>query len=230
MSEPIRVLLVDDDPLVRAGLRYLFDSAADLNVVAEAGDGLEAVQTAQQTQPDVVLMDLRMPRMDGITATRQIREQPDAPHVIALTTWDLDDAVIKALEAGASGFLLKTAPPQDIMAAIRAVMAGDAVLSPRSTRHLLDHLGRAERGDLHQRAQQLMAALTDRERDVVRAVGMGWSNAHIGRELFISEATVKAHLSTIQTKLGVDNRVQIAVLAERAGLLVRPPGINARRR
>lgn len=213
------MLLVDDDPLVRAGLQLLLDSAEDLQVVGEAGDGLEAVQGVQQTKPDVVLMDLRMPRMDGIAATAQIRQLPDPPHVIALTTWDLDDAVIRALEAGASGFLLKTSAPDLIKDAIRSVMGGDAVLSPRSTRHVLDHLGRDERGDLHRQAQRAMAALTDRELDVVRAVGMGWSNAQIGRELFISEATVKAHLSSVQTKLGLDNRVQIAVLAERAGLL-----------
>lgn len=219
MSDPIRVLLVDDDPLVRSGLHFLFDASDDLRVVAEAGDGAEAIEAVRANRPDVVLMDLRMPGLDGITATQQIRALPDPPHVIALTTWDLDDAVMRALQAGASGFLLKTAPPLDIMAAVRSVMAGDAVLSPRSTRHVLDHLGRDERGELRRRAQAEIAGLTDREREVARTAGLGYSNAQIAQELYISEATVKAHLSSIQTKLGVENRVQIAVLAERAGLL-----------
>lgn len=219
MADQIRVLLVDDDPLVRSGLHFLLDSTDDLLVVAEAGDGHEAVQATQDHRPDVVLMDLRMPRLDGIAATQQIRALPQPPHVVALTTWDLDDAVIRALEAGASGFLLKTAPPKDIMAAVRSVVAGDAMLSPRSTRHLLNHLGQDQHGPAHRQAQAALGALTEREIDVARAVGQGLSNAEIARQLYVSEATVKAHLSTIQTKLGVTNRVQIAVLAERAGLL-----------
>ncbi len=139
---PIRVLLVDDDPMVRTGLKFLLDSAADLEVVAEAGDGDEAVAACRVHTVDVVLMDLRMPRVDGIAATRGVRALPDPPHVIALTTWDVDDAVMDSLAAGASGFLLKTSAPHEIMGAIRSVMVGDAVLSPRSTRQLLDRLGR----------------------------------------------------------------------------------------
>ncbi|MDO5498654.1 MAG: response regulator transcription factor [Propionibacteriaceae bacterium] len=216
---PIRVLLVDDDPLVRSGLRYLSDSADDLTVVAEAGDGDEAVAAVREHQPDVVLMDLRLPRVDGITATAQVRALPHPPHVIALTTWDVDDAVLRSLEAGASGFLLKSADPKDILRAVRSVMAGDAVLSPRSTRQLLDHLRADDTTGQRRQAEQVVGSLTDREREVCAEVGRGLSNAEIAKVLYIADATVKAHLSTIQTKLGVRNRVEIAVLAERAGLL-----------
>lgn len=216
---PIRVLLVDDDPLVRAGLRFLFDSASDLAITAEAGSGDEAVAAVRSFGIEVVLMDLRMPRMDGITATQQIRGLPSPPHVIVLTTWDVDDAVIRALAAGASGFLLKSAPPADILQAVRSVMEGDAVLSPRSTRQLLDHIDRDRAGDLRRAARTAIKTLTDREREVCAAVGQGLSNNQIASQLYIAEATVKAHLSVIQTKLGVRNRVEIAVLAERSGLL-----------
>jgi len=215
----IRVLLVDDDPLVRAGLRYLFDAAPDLTVVGEAGDGDEAVTAVQRHSPDVVLMDLRLPRVDGITATVRVRALPNPPHVIALTTWDVNDAVLRSLEAGASGFLLKAADPQDILRAVRSVMDGDAVLSPRSTKQLLDHLRAEDSGGHRRSARDALGGLTDREREVCVAVGHGLSNAETAGRLFIAEATVKAHLSAIQTKLGVRNRVEIAVLAERAGLL-----------
>lgn len=215
----IRVLLVDDDPLVRSGLRFLFESTDDLTVVAEAGDGAEAVASVQRERPDVVLMDLRMPGLDGIAATRSIRALPDPPHVIALTTWDVDDAVLRSLEAGASGFLLKSAAPTEIMTAVRAVVAGDAVLSPRSTRQLLDHLKRDQSVGHRRHAQLALGRLTDREREVCVQVGQGLSNSEIAQRLFIAETTVKAHLSAIQTKLDVRNRVEMAVLAERAGLL-----------
>lgn len=216
---PIRVMLVDDDPMVRTGLKFLLDSAADLDVVAEAGDGDEAIATARAHTVDVVLMDLRMPRVDGIAATRGIRELANPPHVIALTTWDVDDAVMAALAAGASGFLLKTSAPAEIIGAIRSVMAGDAVLSPRSTRQLLDQLGRDAAVDQRRAAQAAVAALTNREREIAVAVAQGLTNAAIAGQLYLAEATVKAHVSTIQTKLRVANRVGIAVLAERAGLL-----------
>ena len=216
---PARVMLVDDDPLVRTGLRFLLDSTDDLTVVAEAGDGDEAVSTQQTTPVDVVLMDLRMPRVDGITATRQLRVLPHPPQVIALTTWDVDDAVVAALDAGASGFLLKTSSPQEILSAIRATLVGDAVLSPRSTRQLLDHLARDSASEQRREAEQAVGTLTEREREVAAAAGRGLTNKEIGGELYLAEATVKAHLSTIQTKLGVANRVNVAVLAERAGLL-----------
>lgn len=220
MSTPIRLLLVDDDPLVRSGLRFLFDSTPDLTVVAEAGDGAEAIQAVRAHQPEVVLMDLLMPGVDGITATAEIKRAPQSPHVIALTTWDVNDAVIRSLEAGASGFLLKTAPPPDIMAAVRAVRNGDAVLSPRSTRQLLDHLRRDATAHSRRAAEQALAALTEREREVCIAVALGLSNSEIAGRLYISEATVKSHLSAIQVKLGLRNRVEVAVLTERAGLLV----------
>jgi len=212
-------MLVDDDPMVRTGLKFLLDSAADLDVVAEAGDGDEAIATARANTVDVVLMDLRMPRIDGIAATRSIRELSNPPHVIALTTWDVDDAVMAALAAGASGFLLKTSAPAEIIGAIRSVMAGDAVLSPRSTRQLLDQLGRDAAVDQRREAQAAVAVLTNREREIAVAVAHGLTNAVIAGQLYLAEATVKAHVSTIQTKLRVANRVGIAVLAERAGLL-----------
>ena len=216
---PIRVLLVDDDPLVRAGLRFLLDSADDLTVVGEAGDGDEVVAAVRASQPDVVLMDLRMPRVSGVDATRLVRALPDPPHVVALTTWDVDDAVVRTLDAGASGFLLKTAAPAEILGAVRAVVNGDAVLSPRSTRQLLDHLGRSSDAAARRTAGEAVATLTDRERDVVVAVAEGLGNAEVGQRLYISEATVKTHLAAAQDKLGARNRVGVAVIAERAGLL-----------
>ncbi|MFC4555485.1 response regulator transcription factor [Georgenia faecalis] len=219
MPLPHRVLVVDDDAMVRTGVRLILDSVDDIAVVAEAGDGDQAVPAVQAHAPDVVLMDLRMPRIDGITATRAVRALPSPPHVIALTTWDVDDAVLRSLDAGAAGFLLKSAGPDDIIRAVRAVVAGDAVLSPRSTRQLLDHLTADGSGAERRRAQAAMAALTERERDVAVAVGHGLLNAEVAHRLYVSEATVKSHLSSAQAKLGVRNRVEVAVLAERAGLL-----------
>lgn len=218
MGSPVRVLLVDDDPLVLAGLRFLLDSADDIAVVGEAGDGDMVVAAAREHRPDVVLMDLRMPRMDGVTATSQLRGIPDAPHVIVLTTWDVDDAVVRSIEAGASGYLLKSSSPGEILGAIRAVVAGDAALSPRSTRRLLDQWPRRDDGG-RGKAQAAMRALTERERDISRAVAEGLTNSEIGARLYLAEATVKSHLASIQTKLGVRNRVLVAVLAERAGLV-----------
>lgn len=219
MPATIRVLLVDDDPLVRAGLRFLFDSTEDVRVVAEAADGDEVVAAVRAARPDVILMDLRMNRVNGVEATSLVRAQPEPPLVIALTTWDVDDALVRTLDAGASGFLLKTAAPAEIVGAVRAVVNGDAVLSPRSTRQLLDHLGRSTDAVARREAERGVASLTDRERDVVVAVGEGLSNAEVGARLYISEATVKVHLASAQAKLGVRNRVGVAVLAERAGLL-----------
>ncbi|MFH5821583.1 response regulator [Georgenia sp. AZ-5] len=218
-QRPHRVLLVDDDPLVRSGLRLILTSDEDMDVVGEAGDGDEVVGAVQAHAPDVVLMDLRMPRTDGITATRAVRALPHPPHVIALTTWDVDDAVLRSIQAGAAGYLLKSASPDEIKSAVRAVVAGDAVLSPSSTRQVLDHLTR-DGGDAARReAVATMALLSQREREVVVAVAHGLSNADIGRRLYVSEATVKSHLAAAQAKLGLRNRVEVAVLAERAGLL-----------
>lgn len=213
------MLLVDDDPMVRMGIRFLFDSTEDLRVVAEASDGGEAVSATRANTPDVVLMDLIMPNVDGIVATQRIRELPDPPHVIALTTWDVDDAVLRALAAGASGYLLKTAEPKSIVTAVRAVVAGDAVLSPRSTRQLLDHLSKDQNAAARRAAEESVAALSEREIEVATLVGHGLSNPEIAGRLYLSEATVKTHLSTIQSKLDARNRVDIAVLAERSGLL-----------
>lgn len=215
----IRLLVVDDDPLVRTGIGYMVGSQPDLEVVGEAGDGAEAVEVARARTVDVVLMDLRMPGMGGLEATRLLRQLPSPPQVIALTTWDVDDAILAALDAGAAGFLLKNSSPDDIMSAIRSVMVGDAVLSPRSTRQLMDYLSRDHATEQRRAAERAMATLTDREREVAVAVGQGLSNKEIGATLFMAEATAKDHVSAIQAKLGVPNRVRIAVLAERAGLL-----------
>ena len=219
MPDAHRILLVDDDPLVRSGLRLLLTSDPQIDVVGEAGDGDEVVEAVQRHAPDVVLMDLRMPGVDGITATRAVRALPRPPHVIALTTWAVDDAVLRSLDAGAEGFLLKSSSPAEIIAAVRAVVAGDAVLSPRSTRQVLDHYGRDENRRAREEAQAALAVLTEREREIAVAVAEGLSNAEVAERLYVSPATVKAHLATIQTKLGVRNRVQVAVHAERAGLL-----------
>lgn len=216
---PIRVLVADDDPMVVTGLKYLLESDQEIEVVGTAGDGEEAIAQVRSQSVDVVLMDLGMPGVDGIAATRRIDQRPDAPYVIALTTWDVDDAVMSALEAGASGFLLKTSAPDEIIGAIKSVMAGDAVLSPRSTRRLLDQIARDPAVEQRRAAEVAVASLTAREREVAAAVAQGMTNAAIGAQLYLAEATIKSHVATIQSKLGVANRVGIAVLAERAGLL-----------
>ena len=215
----IRVVIADDHPLVRDGIVAILTREEDITVVAESGSGPEAVVLVGRHDPDVVLMDLRMPRVSGVDATRLVRALPDPPHVVALTTWDVDDAVVRTLDAGASGFLLKTAAPAEILGAVRAVVNGDAVLSPRSTRQLLDHLGRSSDVAARRSAEERVATLTDRERDVVVAVAEGLGNAEVGQRLYISEATVKTHLAAAQDKLGARNRVGVAVIAERAGLL-----------
>ena len=222
MSRPHRVLLVDDDAMVRTGLRLILQSADDIEVVAEASDGDEVVPAVHAHHPDVVLMDLRMARMDGVAATQEVRALPEPPQVVVLTSWDVDDAVLRSLVAGAAGFLLKSAGPTDIVGAVRAVAAGDAVLSPQSTRRVLDHIAQDSCDAERRRAEELTVLLSDRERDVTVAVGNGLGNAEIARRLYVSEATVKTHLAAAQAKLGARNRVEVAVLAERAGLL-RPP-------
>ena len=214
-----RILIVDDDALVRAGLRMILESADDLQVVGEATDGSQVTAAVQRHRPDVVLMDIRMPTMDGLAATAALQAMAEPPRVIVLTTFDLDDFVFRALQAGAAGFLLKDTPPLELIAAVRVVAAGDGMLSPGVTRRLIGHFAADPRVDRRRQALERLAGLTDREREVLVQVGQGLSNADIGRSLFMSEATVKAHVSRVLVKLGVANRVQVAILAHDAGLL-----------
>ncbi len=216
-----RVLLVDDDALVRAGLSMILGSSPELEIVGEAADGAAAIDQARLHHPDVVLMDIRMPRMDGLTATARLTALEPAPRVLVLTTFDLDDYVFRALEAGASGFLLKDTPPRDLVEAVKIVAAGDAMLSPTVTRTLIGHYA-SDGADARRRAAAArLEVLTAREREVLGTLGQGLSNAEIGRTLFLSEATVKAHVSKLLLKLGATNRVQVAILAHDAGLLRR---------
>jgi DNA-binding NarL/FixJ family response regulator len=213
----VRVLLVDDDALVRAGLRMILSSAADLEVVGEADDGARAVAAVREHRPDVVLMDIRMAEMDGITATAALRRLPAPPQVVVLTTFEADEQVMSALRAGASGFLVKDTPPTDIITAVRRVATGEAMLSPSVTRTLLTHVGDVAADDRRRLARERLARLTEREREVAVAVGTGASNAEVAASLFMSEATVKSHVSRLFTKLDVTNRVQIAILVHDAG-------------
>ena len=212
----VKVLLIDDDALVRAGLRVILSAAEDIEVVGETDDGVGAVAAVRQHRPDVVLMDIRMAQMDGVTATAALRRLDPSPQVIVLTTYQADEHVVAALRAGASGFLVKDTPPADIINAVRLVTAGDAIVSPSVTRTLLSHFGNTEESERRRLAAQQLAALTDREREVATAVGAGASNAEIAASLFMSEATVKAHVSRLLSKLAVNNRVQIAILVHDA--------------
>lgn len=215
----IRLLLVDDDPLVRAGLSLMLGGADDIEIVGEAADGGEVQALVDRTRPDVVLMDLRMPGVDGLTATERLRGHPEAPQVVVLTTFHADEQVLRALRAGAAGFVLKDTPPAEIVQAVRRVAAGDPVLSPTVTRQLMRHAAGTAADDRRARARQRLAALNDREREVAVRVGRGLANAQIAAELFMSVATVKTHVSRILARLGLNNRVQIALLAHDAGLL-----------
>lgn len=212
----IRVLVVDDDALVRAGLTMMLDGAAGVRVVGEAGDGEEVPAALDAHPTDIVLMDIRMPRVNGIVATQRARARANPPEVIVLTTFDTDENVLRALRAGASGFLLKDSPPTEIAAAIRRVAAGEPILSPRITRRLMDRA--ATEAGAYARARSALTALTARERDVAVAVGEGRTNAEIAAELQVSVATVKAHITRVLTKLDVGNRTQIALLIHDAGL------------
>jgi DNA-binding NarL/FixJ family response regulator len=212
----VRVLLVDDDALVRAGLRVILSSAEDIHIVGEIGDGVGAVAAVRQHRPDVVLMDIRMPQMDGITATAALCRLEQPPQVIVLTTFQADEQVVAALRAGASGFLVKDTPPAEIIGAVRLVAAGDAIVSPSVTRTLLAHFGNSEASERRRVAEERLAALTEREQEVAAAVGAGGSNAEIATSLFMSEATVKAHVSRLLSKLEVTNRVQIAIVVHDA--------------
>jgi len=214
----IKVLLVDDDALVRAGLRMILSSANDLEVVGDVDDGAGAVAAVLSLRPDVVLMDIRMVEMDGITATAALRRLNTPPQVIVLTTFQADEQVLSALRAGASGFLVKDTPPAEIINAVRLVASGDAIISPSVTRTLLAHFGDAQASERQRAAAQRLSTLTDREREVARAIGSGDSNAEVATSLYMSEATVKAHVSRLFTKLAVTNRVQIAILVHDAHL------------
>ena len=214
----IRIVLVDDQELVRTGFRMVLDAQPDMTVVGEAADGLAAVEFARAHSADVMVMDARMPRMDGVTATRQIRQAGDRPRVLMLTTFDLDEYAFAALKAGASGFLLKDVPPEELLFAIRAVHSGDAVVAPSTTRRLLDRFAPMLPAGDPQAASEL-EELTERERQVLVLVAQGLSNAELARRLFVSEATVKTHVGRILAKLGLRDRVQAVVYAYENGLV-----------
>ncbi|MFD6551487.1 response regulator [Streptomyces sp. NPDC058398] len=215
----IRLVLVDDDPLVRAGLALMMGGAEDVEIVGEAADGGEVEALVDRTRPDVVLMDIRMPGVDGLTATERLRGREKAPQVVVLTTFHADEQVLRALRAGAAGFVLKDTPPAQILEAVRRVAAGDPVLSPTVTRQLMEHAAASALDTRRSGARSRIAVLNGREREVAVEVGRGRSNAEIAAGLFMSVATVKTHVSRILARLGLNNRVQIALLAYDAGLL-----------
>jgi DNA-binding NarL/FixJ family response regulator len=213
----ITVLIVDDQALVRAGFEVLIDSADDLTVVGTAANGAEAVALAASTTPDVILMDIRMPVMDGLQATTEILARTDATKVLMLTTFDLDEYVFGALKAGASGFLLKDTPPADLLAGIRVVAAGDALLSPSITRHLIEEFVR--RPQTGRIAPPTLHALTDREVEVLELVARGMSNAEIAQQLYVSPATAKTHVARLLMKLDARDRAQLIIVAYESGLI-----------
>jgi DNA-binding NarL/FixJ family response regulator len=217
----VRVLIADDQPLIRTGLRAMIEHVAGLELAGEAADGEEAVELTRRELPDIVLMDIRMPRLDGIEATRRITADPALKNVrvVVLTTFDVDDYVYRAIRAGASGFLLKDAPPEDVVEAIEVVARGDALLAPSVTRRLIEDL--AARPDPDRAPPPELSILTDREREVLALVGRGKSNAEIGATLYVSPATAKTHVSHVMTKLYARDRAQLVVIAYESGL-VRP--------
>ncbi|MFJ9388276.1 response regulator [Nocardioides sp. NPDC101246] len=215
----IKVGIVDDDPLVRSALGLMLGGQADIEVVGEATDGQEALALVRTSVPDVVLMDIRMPRINGLEATRRLMTESRAPRVIVLTTFGADEYVVDALAAGADGFLLKDTPPPEIVAAIRAVASGEPILSPKATRTLITRLRAEPTGERAAAANRRLEELTEREHEVALAVGRGLSNAEIAKELYLSIPTVKAHVSRLFDKLGATNRVQIAITVHDAGLV-----------
>jgi DNA-binding NarL/FixJ family response regulator len=216
-----RVLIADDQALVRAGFRVLIDSAPDLEVVGEATDGVQAVALARSTGADVVLMDIRMPVLDGLAATRELLADEHAPRVIILTTFDIDEYVFEALRSGASGFLLKDTEPEELLQAVRVVAAGEALLAPSVTRRLIEEF--ATRPDPHRTPPEALSVLTEREREVMALVARGLTNHEIATELVISPATAKTHVSRVMMKLGARDRAQLVVMAYESGL-VKPRG------
>ena len=217
--ETVRVLLVDDEELVRFGLRTVLESVGGFRVVGEAGDGAAAVREAQALRPDVVLIDIRMPGKDGLAATREILALPHPPQVCVLTTFHADEYVYAALAAGAAGFLLKDTPPREIAAAVQAVADGTATLSPKVTAALIDSYVDRKAAPRRAEAQRKVETLSDREREVLALLGTGEPNAELARRLFVSEATVKTYVSRLLAKLDLANRTQAAILAHEAGLL-----------
>ena len=217
MTDVIKVFLVDDQAMVRGGFRMLVESQDDMTVVGEAGDGGDALERLAVTAADVVLMDVRMPRLDGVAATRELSERGPTPRVIVLTTFDLDEYAFAAIKAGAAAFLLKDAAPQDLLAAIRAVHAGDSVVAPSTTRRLLEHFAASlpDGSEVPERLRDL----TDREREVLHLVARGRSNTEIAEQLVVAEATVKTHVGRILAKTGMRDRVQLVVLAYESGLV-----------
>jgi DNA-binding NarL/FixJ family response regulator len=215
----ISVLLVDDEALVRAGLRMILETADDLRVVGEAEDGRAAIDAVSRYRPDVVLMDIRMPHLDGVAATAALRARERPPSVIVLTTFNTDDAVFQALEAGATGFLLKDTPPTELLRAVRLAAAGDSMLSPGVTRQVINRFTAQDRTRHRREALARLDVLTAREREVLTEIGLGHANAEIATRLHMSEATVKSHVSHLFDKLSVTNRVQLAIAGFRAGLV-----------
>ncbi len=213
----IRVVIVDDQPLVRAGFRMVLASQPDIEVVGEAGDGAQALHLLRDTEAEVVVMDIRMPIMDGVEATRRLCNATGGPRVLVLTTFDTESDAFAALQAGASGFLLKNVPPEELLAAIRIVAGGDAVVAPRITRRLLDRFA-GQLSPLHE-ADAPTSLLTEREREVLLLLAQGMSNGEIAERLFVAETTVKTHVGRILTKLGLRDRVQAVVLAYKTGLI-----------
>ncbi|WP_433303271.1 response regulator [Actinoplanes sp. CA-030573] len=214
---PVRVAVVDDDPLVRKGLRLLLASAPDLEIVAEGADGADVPEMVDAHHPDVVLLDVRMPRVDGLAAAERLCARRRRPYVVMLTTFHADAYVLRALRAGASGYLLKDAPPRELVEAVRRVAAGEPILSPAVTRRLIERVADPVIHDRRAAAETLLSRATGREREVARTVARGLSNAQIGAELGMSVPTVKAHVSRLLTKLGLENRVQLALLVHDAG-------------
>lgn len=218
-SQQIGVVIVDDDALVRVGLVMMMGGAPDIRVLAEAEDGGAVLDLVERHSPDVVLMDIRMPTVDGLTATERLRALEDPPEVLVLTTFDAGEHVLRALRAGAAGFLLKDTPPAEIVESVRQVSRGMSVLSPTVTRRLIDRVGTGSHSERADRARDRLSALNNRELEVAVAVGEGRSNADIASTLFLSVPTVKTHVSSVLTKLGLNNRVQIALLVHDAQLL-----------
>ena len=219
MDGVIRVLLVDDDPLVRSALSLMLGGQSDIDVVGEAANGEAGLAMVTELDPHVVLMDIRMPVMDGLEATQALHQRPSPPAVVVLTTFDADDHVVRAVAAGADGFLLKDTPPADIVRAIRTVAAGDAMLSPSATRSLVSRLRSTAATDRTTSAAGRLAVLTERELEVAVCVGRGLSNSEIASELYLSIPTVKSHVSRLLTKLHGTNRVQVAMVVHDAGLV-----------